>query len=155
MTADSDILTKWYVGELGGHALFLQLVVDATPQAASKWAALGRVEQGVAFALADALEKRRICVPVAQNLESRARTRCAAVTGKSWIETMHWFRTIAADALQRMTADALVLSPDLASVGDLMVRHERALLSFAELELAGRGSESLVIIEEFLDGMSK
>jgi hypothetical protein len=150
MSAADDILIKWYLGELGGHALFAQLEKVAAPDPASKWAALCRVEQRVASGLAAALLARQVGIPVPQNVESVARARCAKVAGKSWIETMQWFHAIAADALQRMQADADRLPTDLAEAGKLVVRHERALLAFAELELAGKGSQALEPIEAFL-----
>jgi hypothetical protein len=42
------------------------------------------------------------------------------------------------------------LPPDLVAVGDLIVRHEVALLSFAERELRGGGGDSLAPIRQFL-----
>jgi hypothetical protein len=150
MNLAEEILVKWYLGELGGYALFMQLGSGSPPEAAAKWLALSRVEQAVASGVAAALLKRKVRVPVPENLEARARSRCAKVVGKSWIETMQWFRTVAADALRRMKADANRLPADLATVGELVVRHEEALLAFADLELAGRASEALIPIEKFL-----
>jgi hypothetical protein len=47
-------------------------------------------------------------------------------------------------------ADAARLPAELIATGDLVVAHERALVEFAELEIAGRGTESLRPVQEFL-----
>jgi hypothetical protein len=63
---------------------------------------------------------------------------------------MQWLRVIANKALQEMQADAKQLPPDLVATGDLVVRHEAALLSFAELEIQGGSANSLLPIHRFL-----
>jgi hypothetical protein len=148
------ILTGWYSGEVGGNALFSTLAGEWSVAAADKWRALAAVEATVASSLATVLRAQGIPLPVDAGVEERARRRCDAIAGKSWPETMHWLHHIAEVALEKMRADAGRLPPELSTVGDLVVRHEIALLDFAALELAGRPAESLPRLEAFLGSLA-
>jgi len=148
------VLTGWYPGEIGGRALFGRLAMQAEPEAAGKWRSLARVECLVAERLAGLLESRQIPIPKIADPDSRAAKRCEAVAGKSWLETMQWLQALAAVALREMQADAASLPAELAAVGSFVVNHEKALLAFAENELAGAGERSQLPIEAFLDTAS-
>jgi hypothetical protein len=143
------VLTEWYAGEVGGKALFRALAQAGGPDAAAKWLALAAVEDAVASTLSAALTARRIPLPSLVNVDTRARQRCESVAGQSWPQTMQWLRRIAADALVHMQSDAALLPAELEGLGRMVVRHEMALVSFAELELAG-DPQSLEPIEAFL-----
>jgi hypothetical protein len=41
----NDVLVKWYLGEVGGHALFAQLAVSANSDVANKWTTLAKLEE--------------------------------------------------------------------------------------------------------------
>jgi hypothetical protein len=144
------IVTDWYAGEVGGRALFSELARRAAPHAARKWLALARVEELVAARLASALAARQVPIPALEDPDHRARQRCQAVAGKSWPQTMRWLQLIVVAALHEMRIEAAGLPPALEDLGTLVVRHETALLEFAELELAGDATNSLRPIEAFL-----
>lgn len=146
-----EILTGWYAGEVGGQALFAQLAKQAEPGAARKWQSLAQVEALVAARLAAVMAARRLPIPELETADRRALERCNAVAGKTWMETMQWLQALVGTALRSMRADAAGLPEALAAIGELVVRHEAALLEFAELELAGEGPHSLQPIEAFLD----
>jgi hypothetical protein len=137
------IIYRWYAGELGGEALFTELARRATPDEAHKWLALAQLEARVASRLTELLSARGLPMRTPDEVARRARERCNALAGKSWSETMQWLRTLAGDALQRMRAEAGQLPQSLAAMGELMLRHEMALMDFAQLELAGDGAQSL------------
>jgi hypothetical protein len=145
------ILTGWYAGEVGGEALFAQLARRAEPEQARKWTSLAQVEARVAARLAAAMAQLRLPIPTLEYADRRAAERCQAVADKTWMETMQWLQALVDSALRRMRADAAGLPETLAAIGVLVVRHEAALLEFAELELAGQGAGSLGPIEAFLD----
>jgi hypothetical protein len=146
------VLTEWYAGEVGGKALFVALAQAGGPNVAGKWLALAAVENAVAATLSAALTARRIPFPRLDHVDARARQRCESVAGQSWPQTMQWLRRIANDALGHMRRDAAVLPPELESLGRMVVRHELALVSFAELELAGH-PQSLEPIDAFLSSI--
>jgi hypothetical protein len=148
--AVNDVLVKWYLGEVGGHALFTQLAVSANSDVADKWTTLAKVEELVRTRLSRVLTARGVTVPQAADVQVRAQERCAAIVRRTWIETMQWLRVIADKALQEMQADAKQLPPDLVATGDMVVRHEAALLSFAEIEMQGGNANSLFPIHRFL-----
>jgi hypothetical protein len=143
------VLTEWYAGEVGGKALFSALARAADPSVADKWRALAAVEDAVATSLSAALTARRVAVPWIDNVDGRARQRCDAIAGYSWPQTMQWLHRIADAALVHMQADAATLPPELAGLGAMVVRHEAALVSFADRELAG-DPQSLEPIDAFL-----
>ena len=155
MAEVDEILSGWYAGEVGGNALFSNLARGAVGERRAKWRALASVEAQVAVALAAAMHARRIPVPVppAESVDERARQRCAAIAGSSWLETMQWLHDLAAAALVDMSSAAARLPAPLAGIGDLVVRHEVALVAFADLELSGRSGGSLQPIASFLDSM--
>jgi hypothetical protein len=144
------VLQSWYVGEVGGEALFWGLAQRAQPERARKWLALAQVEARVGRYLAETLLLRRHTLPSCDTQPARARERCDAVAGKSWPELMQWLEIIACDALVEMRADAALLPEDLRETGDYVLAHEQALIDFARLELAGHGGASLRPIETFL-----
>jgi len=145
------ILSRWYAGEVGGEALFAQMAKQAAPQAADKWLVLAQLEARVASRLMDILSARGLPTPTLHDVERRAQERCEAVAGKSWAETMQWLRTLAGGALQKMRTEADQLPESLAPIGALVVRHEAALLEFADMELAGNGMQSLHAVTLLLD----
>jgi len=100
------ILSRWYAGEVGGEALFAQMAKQASPEAAAKWLVLARLEAGVASRLAETLSERGQPIPVSNDVARRARERCEAVAGKSWVESMQWLRVLAGSALQKMRTEA-------------------------------------------------
>jgi hypothetical protein len=63
------------------------------------------------------------------------------------METMQWLQLIAGEALERMKIEVASLPERFSHLGDLVVQHEEALLSFATLELDGDGRDSLQAIE--------
>jgi hypothetical protein len=148
------ILTEWYVGEQGGRALFDTLAHRGSGEAARKWHALAAVEDAVAQSLSGALRARHIPLPPIEHVGARAEQRCDAIAGRNWPETMQWLHDIADRALQKMQAQAAQLPTELATVGAMVVRHEIALVEFAELELAERSTESLRPIDAFLDSLA-
>jgi hypothetical protein len=150
MQNETAILNGWYLGELGGAALFGQLARLSDTETAPKWSALERVERRVAGRLAEILEARGVAVPHGDRVDERARERVAAIHGRGWPETMRWLRSIAAEALEEMRAEAERLPADLTDIGALVLRHEEALIAFAERELAGDGAHSLQPIDAFL-----
>jgi hypothetical protein len=124
---------------------------QAAPEAAGKWLALAQLEARVASRLAETLSERGQPIPMPNDVARRARERCEVVAGKSWAETMQWLRALAGDALQRMRTEADQLPEPLDAIGDLVVRHEAALLEFADMELAGNGMQSLHAVTLLLD----
>jgi hypothetical protein len=141
------ILGCWYTGEIGGEALFAELARRATPEEGRKWLALARLEKRLSSRLAEILSARGLPLPAPapapDHVARCARERCDAIAGKSWAETMQWLRTLADDALQWMRTEADQLPESLAAIGELVVRHEVALMEFAQMELAGNGGQSL------------
>jgi hypothetical protein len=144
------ILTAWYAGEVGGEALFSALARRGVPEVRGKWLALAAVEAATASKLAAVLTSRNLPIPLIEDVEPRAQKRCEAVAGKTWEQTMRWLHTLTEIALRRMRTEADGLPAELAAIGDLIVRHEIALVSFAELELAGNEAHALRSIEAFL-----
>jgi hypothetical protein len=144
------VLEDWYVGEVGGEATFWVLAQRSEPEHARKWLALAEVESQVAGRLAAVMASRNRSIPGCAQDVDRARDRCDALRGRSWPELMLWLRELAADALDEMRADAARLPAELIATGDLVVAHERALVEFADLEIAGRGTESLRRVQDFL-----
>lgn len=150
MRDDDAILKAWYAGEVGGEALFSTLAKRAPPEAARKWLALAAVEAAVASRLAAVLASRHVPIPLIEHAQQRAQQRCDAIAGEPWPQTMRWLYGIAAAALHKMRAAAAELPAELEAIGDLVVRHEAALVAFAERELAGDEAHSLQPIEAFL-----
>lgn len=144
------ILLDWYRGELGGRELFLTLSSAARVGDAEKWKTLAEVETFVSHQLRSVLITRGLDTIAPSDLQARAQVRCAAIAGSSWLETMEWLRLLAVRALERMQDEATQLPPELAAAGDMMVEHERALLSFAEMELGGTPGQSLSHVRRFL-----
>jgi len=146
------VLKCWYEGEVGGEALFWGLAEAAEPELARKWLSLAEVESRVARMLAGVIASRSQPIPECADdlVRERARARRDAVSGKSWLELMQWLKLIAASALAEMRADAARLPAELSAAGRLVVAHEQALVDFADLEIAGRGAESLRPVTEFL-----
>jgi hypothetical protein len=145
------VVEYWYVGEIGGEAMFWILAQNAEPDHARKWLALAQVESQVAGWLAGVIASRNHRdLPDCSATLACARARCDEVAGRSWPELMQWLEAIAADALIEMQSDAARLPAELIATGDLVVAHERALVEFAELEIAGRGTESLRPLREFI-----
>jgi len=152
---DADaVLEDWFVGEVGGEAMFWVLAQRSEPEHARKWLALAEVESQVAGRIAAVMASRNQAIPECTQDFDRARARCDAVSGRSWPELMQWLQEIAADALNEMRADAARLPAELIAMGDLVVAHERALVEFAELEMAGRGTDSLRPVQKFLSLLS-
>jgi hypothetical protein len=150
MLDEDAVLTAWYVGEVGGEALFSALAKWGAPEVARKWLALAEVEAAVASRLEAVLASRHLPIPRIDDAERRAQKRCEAVAGASWEHTMRWLLTLADNALTRMKVEAERLPAELATIGSLVVRHEIALVTFAELELAGNEVHALRSIETFL-----
>jgi hypothetical protein len=141
------VLCRWYSGEVGGEALFCELAARAGVEHAGKWRVLARLEARVAARLRHELSMVDCPLPVANHVQDRASARCDAIEGRSWMETMQWLQLIASEALERMKIEAASLPERFSHLGDLIVQHEQALLSFATLELDGGGRDSLQAIE--------
>lgn len=148
---DADaVLEAWYVGEVGGEALFWGLAERAEPALGRKWLALAEIESRVARRLGATLLARDRAIPECRDAPARARARCEAVAGKSWAELMRWLKDHAADVLSEMRTDAARLPVELSAIGAMVVAHEQALVDFAAMEIDGRGEDSLRPVREFL-----
>lgn len=152
MQQANDIVFEWYLGEIGGRALFSTLAKAASPDEAAKWHMLAEVEAVMGARLWQALSARGAHPPeqVEADVRARAQARCQVIAGATWLQTMEWLRTLVIRALQRMQDQARELPPELAPIGDLIVRHEVALLAFAERELRKEGNDPLAPIRQFI-----
>lgn len=148
---DADaVLEDWYVGEMGGEALFWGLAERAEPDQARKWLALAEIESLLARRLAAILLARDRPIPECLDASAKASVRWDAVAGKTWPEQMRWLREIAAAALSQMQIDAAHLPVSLGATCELVLAHEIALMDFAQAEIDGRAQDSLRPVRELL-----
>lgn len=143
MTGVDAVLSSWYEGEIGGEALFKRLAGLAEPAEGRKWRILAELESSVASHLAHVLSAGSVALTAPEDTARRAVERHSAIAALPWVEKMQWLRDIAGEALRELQSDAKCLPPPLAATSAMVLRHESALLEFAELELAGQGDLSL------------
>jgi hypothetical protein len=148
------ILLEWYRGELGGEMLFAGLAAAAAdPACAAKWNVLAELEHATGQRLAEAIvASGGRSLSAAGDQAHDAVARIDSLRGLGWPQLMTWLHGIAVDALESMTAEARSLPPQFASLVECVLAHERALVEFADRELAGDEPNALAAVRVLLEG---
>jgi DNA-directed RNA polymerase sigma subunit (sigma70/sigma32) len=147
----ADYLVARFQGEVFGESLFGGLARRTSDEAArEKWRALEQLERRTKERIRPALQ--RLGLPAD---EDPARSRqgealAARLSAIPWTELIRSMRP-EFEKFVRAFEEAEWLAPaEEKALARHITEHERALLEFAELELAGGGSDPLAPIRPFL-----
>jgi hypothetical protein len=147
---DDDLDVLWvtaYQGEVSGEALFGRLSehVEAHDHR-HKFDVLRQLEARTRSALVPAMEHHGLPTEADPDVEREARARADAAASLPWSVLMEAFEPITTQFIALYTRIGALARPEDRAVADLLVAHEEALRTFARLELAGRGEDSLAVI---------
>ena len=155
MTASFDAriyLTDAYQGEVLGEAFFA-LLAEREPDAepAAKWRLMERLERHVKGRLLGELERRGFDTDESRAKVDEGRAAAASLGALPWPQRLGAFANVVKGFVGEFEAAAAAAPDDLKEVADFVLRHERALLFFAEREVAGEGATSCDAVSAFLD----
>lgn len=138
----ADSLYDAWVGELQGEAFFEQVAQAAAGEHRAKWETLAELERVTGRRMAALLTARHVSLAAPADsgeLVNAVRTY-AAMPFTQAVSAMRPILDAAIGRFEALLAEAPAAERETVQ---FLVDHERAILSFVELEEAGRGDESL------------
>lgn len=143
------ILASWYLGELGGEAMFLAMA-SRSPDRARKWEVLAALERETGRRIRTALATSQAPL-LTESAGDAAEARIGELSDRPWTDQMCWLRGIADEALEEMTREATSFPSEMRQLVEFVLAHEQALAEFATRELAGDEDDSLGAVHRLLE----
>ena len=146
----ADGLYDAWVGELQGEAFFEQVAQAAAGEQRAKWATLAELERVTGRRMAALLTARNVSLaPPEQASElTNAIQSYAAMPFAQAVSAMRPILDAAIGRFEALLAEAPAAERETVQ---FLVDHERAILSFVELEEAGKGGESLAAARALIE----
>jgi hypothetical protein len=149
MSEYDDLLVDAYRGELVGATLFGAMATARTGCEREQLLGLQRIESRTAERLRTLIEAAAVDAGDDQTADDDGLRLADATRDQEWSTFLSALRGALPPFLASFERLQAIGAPDDPVLADL-VAHERAIDRFAELELQGRGSEALAVLESHL-----
>jgi hypothetical protein len=149
MSEYDDLLVDAYRGEVLGAALFGAMAAARTGSERDQLLALGQVESRTATRLRTLIDDAGIDAGDDQTAVDDGRRLAQATLDQEWSAFLAALRAALPPFLANFERLQSIGAPGDPVLADL-VAHERAIDGFAELELEGRSSDALAVLDGHL-----